>query len=474
MYIEVLGPALFGVYGLALSASAFLSILTSATASVYLHFYWRAKRSDRAGAVGELNSLLLLICGIGLLALVALSGWLMASDLEFFAGGLEASESQLAKELMALLSVNVGLSLVFSLFESILLADERFVILRFLGIGRQVIAPLASIPLVYIFENVLTLALLVIGVNILMGICGLVAAFALVRTEFRRIRVEAGQLPDILRFAGFVLFGTVIAQVNWNIDRLFIAEYHGAVDVGVLTVVLQLNTWFMLLSTMISNVFAPLVNEYASRAGQDASIGNLFVRVGRYQAFLLGVVFAVFVVVGSDFIGLWVGQEYKDGYPAALIYMTGGFLAFTQSLGLDIQRAYNQHRFRTFVLSVGAVFKVLLSFWLVKEYGVIGAAVGTAVTLLLFNFGAISVHYSLVNRLPVLRLFRNVIQIFVLILIAIGAGLVVGVFLVPTHILVSLICRALVTGVVFVVLWWFFVAHGVERQRILNVVRSRR
>lgn len=471
LYTRFLGPAEFGVYGLALSVAALIAMLPNTTASIYLHFHWKVRRSGGWGAVASLNSMFLAMSLCGLVLSLVAAVWLVQPGTTILTSGLTAQQAVLARYLSAVLSLNVGMTFVFSFFESSLLADERFILLRLIGIGRQIIGPLLFIPALLTLGTSQSLVWITVLVNAVTGAVSIVAVLRRPGRTFASMRGQLQHLVPMLRFGSFALVGAVIYQIYWNIDRVIVAGYWGAEEVGVLTVALQIATIFMLLSTSVSNVFAPLVNEYASDTNPWEKIGALFVRVGRYEAILIGLVLVEFLVIGRDFVSMWLGPNYEAAFVAAAVLMVGGFWPFVQSLGLDILKARNLHYFRTGALVVGAAAKIVLSLTLVARWGVVGGAMGTALALVVFDGVALNWYYGRRLGLPMRAFWGAIAPILAAVLGAVALGTLLNVLREAPSTILFLAMQALTSGGFFLVACWFFAVNPEERGSIIALVR---
>ena len=90
---------------------------------------------------------------------------------------------------------------------------------------------------------------------------------------------------------------------------------------------------------------------------------------------------AVFIaLVGREFLALWMGPRYAAESGTVLIVLV---LSQACSMALFPSGAMlyglNRHRHLAYILLVGAIFKVGLTIVLLPPYGVLGAAIGTAV-----------------------------------------------------------------------------------------------
>ena len=177
----------------------------------------------------------------------------------------------------------------------------------------------------------------------------------------------------------------IIDQINWNIDKFVLGRYRGTIAVAVYGLAAQLNSYYLSLSTAISNVFIPRVNRMVAIENDNKKLTNLFTRVGRIQFILLFLVCSGIVFFGRSFISMWAGADYNGTYAIVLLLIIPVTIPLIQNLGIEIQKAKNMHQFRSWVYFFIAVANVFLSIPLAKAYGGIGAAIGTAISLLIGN-----------------------------------------------------------------------------------------
>ena len=82
---------------------------------------------------------------------------------------------------------------------------------------------------------------------------------------------------------------------------------------------------------------------------------------------------------------------------------------FIQAIGIEVQRAKNQHRVRSIVYLCMAVSNAVITVWLASMWAEIGAALGTAITTILCLI-FINVFYHLKLGLDVILFWKSIIS----------------------------------------------------------------
>lgn len=377
--IQRLGDSEFGVYQTVLPIISYLNMLTFGLGSAYIRYYSRSKADDDRKAMAKLNGMFL-VTYLVLGALVLAIGFLLANHGDIIFGKkLTAEEIALGEKLLRIMTVNAALTFPISVFESHVTIHEQYVFQKVVALGRQVLNPLIMIPLLILGYRSVTLTVMSLAFTVLSGILNVSFCLIKLKMRFSFRRYDFGLMREMVGFTAFVFIGIVVDNVNWSIDRLLLAWIHGTTAVTIYTVAGQLNVYYQSFATAISNLLIPRVNRIVAEGRPIRELDRLFIRVGRLQFILLGCIFWGFVAVGRSFVVLWGGDDkFAIDYAVTLVLFGATLWANIQMLGYDILRAKNMHKFSSLVSLAIAVGNIVVSIPLCMKWGVLGAAIGTA------------------------------------------------------------------------------------------------
>ena len=97
--------------------------------------------------------------------------------------------------------------------------------------------------------------------------------------------------------------------MNWEIGKTLVGILMGdTAAVTVLSLGLQLGKYYMMFSSNINSVFFPAVQRSVINDPTMHDVNNIFVKVGRIQSLILGLVLTGFVIFGQEFIAIWGGS----------------------------------------------------------------------------------------------------------------------------------------------------------------------
>lgn len=466
--IKLLGQSEYGLYNTVASTISMLSILNLGFGSGYIKYYAQYMAKNDEDSIWKLNGLFIIIFGV--IAIIAmLCGAYLTTHLNFvFSEGLTVEEYETAKILMWLLTLNLSISFPMSVFTNIISAHEQFVFLKLAGMGKTVLSPILTIPLLLLGYGSVGVVTITVIVSLIVDCAYIYFVLARLHQKFIFKGFEKGIFGQLFSYTVFIAINIVIDQINWNIDKVILARYLGTATVAVYSVGAILQTYYNMFSTAISGVFTPRIHQIFNNMEltvdqKHSLLTNLFMRVGRIQCMVLTLICSGFVFFGRPFIGLWAGKGYEESYHVALLLMIPVTIPLIQNLGIEIQRAENKHHFRSFAYLVMAIVNLIMTIHLCQILGATGAAIGTAISLVLANGIAMNIYYHKQCGIDVIKFWKSIGHVLLGILPAIIIGIVITHY-VAVHTWLQLIGIILVYSIIYTVSAWFLSMNNDEKE----------
>ncbi len=474
--LRLLGKNEFGLYSTVSSTIATLSILNLGFNSSYIRYYSKYKKDDDNESIYKLNGLFIIIFTfIGLIAL--LCGLFLSFNLEIvFDKGLTADEYATAHILMLLLTVNLAVSFPMSVFQSIISAHERFVFLKLLGMLKTVLSPLLTLPLLLMGYKSVGLVVVTLSVQLVTDILYCYYVIAKLKNRFIFHGFEKGIMKNLFVYTGFIAINLIVDQINWNVDKLLIGRFKGTAAVAVYSVGFSLHSYYNMFSKSISGVFTPrvhmIINKYENnKEERNRILTDLFVRVGRIQYLILALIGSGLIFFGRQFIYFWAGPDYGESYYVTLLLTLPSTIALVQNIGIEIQRAENKHRFRSIVYLFMALLNLGVSIVLCQLYGAVGAAVGTAISLIVANGIIMNIFYHRQCGINVVEFWKNIIRISVGLIPPVIVGILMNCFF-KFDGLIILLAAIVLYSVVYCISMWFLGVNEYEKQLICKPIKK--
>lgn len=450
--LRLLGQSEYGLYQLVYSVVSYLGLLSFGFGSAYVRFYSRYKVKDDQEGIAKLNGMFMIVFNI--IAIIALfaGGVLVGNVNNLFSKSLTSNEINTARILMILMVINLAISFPSSVFDSFVTAHECYFFQRVISLLQTVLNPFLTLPLLLMGYKSISLVVVTTILTVLKFIINYWYCVKKLKMRFVFKKMNFSLLKEIGVFSFYIFINMIVDQINWSVDKFILGIFGGTTAVAIYAVGGQINTMYMSLSTSISSVFIPRVNKIVAKdENNNEELTELFTRVGRIQFIILAMVIGGFIVVGNYFINVWAGTDYNNAYYVALLLIIPVTVSLIQNLGIEIQRAKNMHKFRSIIYFLIAVGNVFISIPLVQLFGEMGAALGTAISLIIGNIIVMNWYYQVKIKLDMLYFWKQILMLMpcvvtstllalflsnILIVNSIVNFIIVGVF----YVLVYLVC----------------------------------
>lgn len=465
--LRLLGQSEYGLYNLVASVVGYLGLLNFGFGNAYVKFFSAFKVKNDIPGLSKLNGMFMIIfSSIGFVAVLA--GLVLVGFTETILGNeLSARELSVAKTLMAIMVVNIAISFPGIVFQSHIAANEKFVFKKTLQIIKVVTSPFLILPILIMGYGAIGMALVTTFLNLGIEIASAWYSLKKLKMKFSFRQFDFSLMREMAVFSSFIFINLVVNQINWNVDRFILGRFHGTVEVATYSLAAQLNTYYLSLSTALAAIFIPRVNKLVSTNNDNRELTSLFTRLGRIQFFVLALIFIGLIFFGAPFIQFWAGTDYADSYAIAMMLIVPVTIPLIQNLGIEIQRAKNKHRFRSWLYLFIAIANVGISIPLAKHYGGLGAAAGTAISLIIGNILIMNWYYHFRIGLNMKYFWQQIIRIFPALLLPVATGFLLNRYF-DLFEIQNFVWGSVAYGFTFLISMWLLGLNHNEKEMIIN------
>ena len=183
---------------------------------------------------------------------------------------------------------------------------------------------------------------------------------------------------EVMSFSLVVLGTGLLEFLMSQADKILIGFYLGAREVGIYAVATTLVTFVPILLQSVNQIFSPSIADLYAR-GQRELLGRIFQTLTKWILGLTIPLAAVMILFSSPLMRIF-GRDFEAGWPILIIGTVGQLVnCGVGSVGYLLLMSGNQRRLIK-IESVTAGLMVLLNLLLIPRWGIIGAAVGAAIT----------------------------------------------------------------------------------------------
>jgi len=410
--LRFLGPGEHGLYSTVTSAISWVNLLGLGLNSSYIRFYARYQKEHREDKIASLNGMFLIIfCVLGTAAL--LCGLAIAGNLQgVFSDGLTVAEYEKARILAIIVAIELAISFPAAVFNSIIRAREKFIAVRLVHLFQCITSPLVTLPLLMMGYGSVAMVAVTTLVNLVAYTFYILYSFGKLKAKFRFSRFEGGLIKEIAAYSAVIAVNSLINQINTSLDKILLARYVNTVCVSVYTIGYSLYSYYSSFSSAIAGNLTPRIHKivaenYSDKPKLKASLTEQFIKFGRIQLYIQMLMLTGIIFFGKPFIAFWAGPGYENAYYVAVLLCVSATVPLCQGLGIEIQRAQNKHKFRTMLSAVMTVVNVAMTVVLCRIYGEIGAAVGTAVAVVVVDVFVMNIYYHKKLYIDILEFWKN-------------------------------------------------------------------
>lgn len=392
--LKHLGQSEYGLYALVASIIGYLSVLDMGFGNAMIRYVSKSKANPEKLNESKINGLFLFLYTIiGIVSLIV--GFILFSQAGGIFAALTPSELERAKVIMIILVCTVSISFPLSIFDSYVVSSEKFKYIKILSLIKTLIVPLTMLPLLFLGHKAITMVIVTSSYSLIFHMITITYCFKKLKMkiQFSFKNIDKPLLKEILIYSFFIFLNIVVDNIYTNTDQVILGNVAGTIAVSIYAVaarISQINTSF---STTISGLFFPRINKTLEEENGNKKVSDIFIRVSRIQLYIMALIMFGFIVFGKQFILLWVGNDYIDAYYIILLLLVPAIIPLTQNIGISIIQAKNKHKFRSILYICIAVLNIFISIPLAKEYGGIGAAIGTAIANVIGQITIMNLYY---------------------------------------------------------------------------------
>lgn len=276
---------------------------------------------------------------------------------------------------------------------------------------------------------------------------------------------------EIVTFGLKTFIQGVASRISAASDKLIIATFLGPAMVVFYSIPANLTERITTMRMMLTHAFMPFFSDLYSRNDLDTAREWFFSASRMVFGFICLLVFGV-ILLGHDFIRIWIGQEYAD-VGAIVLYLSciPRLLNASNPFASRYLTALGRHGYLAKAMSIEAVLNISLSIVFVQWLGIYGVVVGTIIaTLGIYPF--ILAYTCKHLNVDVTDYLKDCILPQLLPILAI----IMTILLIKQHVYVAgyveLISIAVIGSIAFAVFFTFFSLQKKERTFLYSKIKS--
>jgi O-antigen/teichoic acid export membrane protein len=374
--IEQLGKSQYGIWSLVFSLIAYMKLadvgMNQAIAKYVPQYYAQGDYRQLNQVMSSAARIYILVS----LAIVLLSVAIAYGLLHYFK--IEPEYLDIARITLVLIGVNQAVTYVFIPFAA-LLPFHRADILNYFEIGTMIIQTCLIVVMLELGFGLVAMAMVVLGLNIISHLWRYrlrQKMFPMVK--FSREAINSEKTRQLLTYGTYSLLIVAAWIVIFQTSNIVIGRYLSIEAVAVFSVPAAIVTQLRHSINAIAVPIVPTISHIDAHK-DDRQIMTLYLKATRYLYYLSALIVIGALVFGGPFILLWVKEEFTESIIVLYVLIVPAAVYLPQMIANSVLFGVNKHKTLFFVLAAEGLSNIVLSLLLVKPYGLLGVALGTAI-----------------------------------------------------------------------------------------------
>lgn len=415
LLLYYIGKNEYGLYQLMGSLIAYFSIMDFGLSSAVIQFY--VKYKTLRNHIGMENILAIAIRGYAAVTVFVLSvGAICYIFLDkIFGASMTPTEITEAKEIFLLLLLNIVITLSTMVFRSVINACQRFAFLKGMETIQLVLQPFLVVVVLMQHPSAFSVAAVQTVLNILLSFARVYYCYHVLHVKICFHYWNHELFVEFRKLALSVFAVTLIDQIFGKTNQVILGIVSGTAEVAVYSIAAMIYMNYEALSYAISGVYLPHVSSMVANKESPDSLSRIFIQIGRWQYYLLALVFTGFIIFGHEFIHIWAGNGFEESYWITILIILPFTIDLIQNLGLSILQAMNRYDFRAKIYFCVGVLNLLLAIPLGIRFGGVGCAVATGLSMFLGNGIIMNLFYAKEIHLAIASFWKQIGRISIVV-----------------------------------------------------------
>ena len=379
--INKIGQSQYGLFTLANTLISLFMIdfgLSSATAKYVSQYHAKGDEESVNKVLGAIYKLYLAVDMVIFVALIVV--YFFIDYIYIKLTPIELEQFKIVYCIAGLYSIT---SFPFITLNGILTSYEKFIQQKFAELFYRIIQ--VSLTIVALLMGFKLYAL--VTVNALAGLISIFYKIYVVHKttpiKVRFTKVPKGFYKEILGFSLWVTVASLAQRLVFNITPSILGAVASSASIAIFGIITTIEGYSFTITNAINGMFMPKISRIYSGNDSEQGITNLMIKVGKFQYIINGLIFAGFLVVGKEFIVLWMGKDFLYAYYGILLVIFPGLFYNSLQIAHTAMIVQGKVKIQAIVNVVMGIVNVILSVILSSRYGVLGASVSIFVAYML-------------------------------------------------------------------------------------------
>lgn len=379
--IRQIGVSDYGLYNLVI---AFISYFVmdfglSGTVTRFISKYIAEGRYEKISNLMGLVTKIYLVIDIVIFIILFICYFFLSGIFK----GLTPEELETLKLLYIIAGIFSVLSFVLQPMNGALMAFEYFVESKVLDMFQRVGLVLLIVIALLLNGGVVSLVFITGLVGFTVALLRYIVFAKKSKTTVNWKYFDANELKSVAGFSGWLFLMTLALRLRLTIMPAILGALSNTTEISIFALAISVEGIIWTFSTALNGLFLPRVSRMEHN-GDSEALTSLMAKVGRIQLLVFSPIFWGFVVFGSSFLHLWVGDGFEKSYYVIICLIGANLVLFTQQIAQDLVYAENKVKGMAIISLLTSIISLLGGLLLAGYYGAVGCGISFLVAMFIY------------------------------------------------------------------------------------------
>jgi O-antigen/teichoic acid export membrane protein len=395
--LHKLGDDAFGLWTLIFSLSSYYGLFDLGISSSIVKYVAEfAATGDEEKLSRFINTSIAIYSSVGLVVLLITALGARYVDSMFH---ITPAFLSTARWLFLMVGAAVALGFPLSVFSGVLQARQMFYRIELTNATSTLLRALLIVLALLHGRGLLTIALITVALPLLGYATYIGVACRSLPIRFGGRFVHWETLRQTFRYSSYAFISQVAYRLRFQIDAVIIGAMLTASAITYFSIGSKLMAYSGLFVSGLAQIFTPMSSHFEAM-GDRERLRKVLVLGNRACAMVVFPINALLLILGKSVIDVWVGPRYESSYVILVILLIPSTLFSIQSSSRQILYGIGRHQALAIVNVSEGVVNVILSIVLIRYWGIVGDAIGTAIPLTLTSVFFLPLYICRMLKVP--------------------------------------------------------------------------
>jgi O-antigen/teichoic acid export membrane protein len=375
-----LGDAAFGLWVLVFAITGYYGLFDLGIRSSIIRYVAKYSANNEHDELNQLvNTALFSYSGIGTVAMLLtfLASYYIDSIFR-----VPASFYSTARLLLLMVGTAVSLGFPLGVAGGILEGLQRFYVLNFTNVCSTLLRALLIIIALRHGYGLLTVALITVTLPLLGNLVNAGVVLSILPLHFHPKYLNRESLHRIATYSGPTFMIIIASRLRFKTDAMVIGTFVSSAAITYFAIGSRLVDYMGEVVSSLAQIFIPMSSR-SDAIGDSEQLKRIFIAGNRACALIVFPITASLIILGKSVIEVWVGARYiATSYPVLLILVIPTATMLAQAACGRVLFGMAKHKTLALAVLLEGTTNLILSIVLVRPFGILGDAAGTAIPLL--------------------------------------------------------------------------------------------